>query len=140
VTDGLARCADCGAEVEPVHDRWGHRIVVDGQSGWELTCRRTVDGDRLVSVDWHYVEGEEHAALAERHRLIHARRMTIQFMHRPCMGMHVEVGGVGRFLVGGADRYKTSRRFPPDPGRSAGSRLHGHAFRAAWARSGPIGG
>lgn len=50
------RCADCGAHVSKTPTgRWGRRR---GVGTWEMTCRSEIEGDRLISADYHYVKGE----------------------------------------------------------------------------------
>lgn len=63
-----ARCADCGAHIEPVPGMergWGEPAThVQGPSirrGWDLCCRITYDPtntSRIVSADFHHVAGE----------------------------------------------------------------------------------
>ena len=53
------RCADCGVEVErSPQGRWAELREGFGLRVWRVTCRKVMDDDRLVSADYHYVEGE----------------------------------------------------------------------------------
>jgi hypothetical protein len=54
------RCADCGVEVERVvNGRWGHPEGANPAGGrWSMCCRVVAEGHRLVSADYHYVQGE----------------------------------------------------------------------------------
>ena len=50
------RCAGCGKPVsKSPTGRWGHRR---GGGVWEMTCRSVIEGDRLITADYHYVKGE----------------------------------------------------------------------------------
>jgi hypothetical protein len=50
-------CADCGRRVERRRNgHWAERIT---STSWSFTCRAVVEGDVLVSADYHYVEGEQ---------------------------------------------------------------------------------
>jgi hypothetical protein len=57
------RCADCGAKVErSPNGHWAERRQGFGLIVWSVSCRKvqeeTDDGYRLVSADYHYVQGE----------------------------------------------------------------------------------
>lgn len=55
----MKRCADCGSKVEGGHRRNGWWTTVgDGTAARLATCRVVLDGNRLVSADYHYVSGE----------------------------------------------------------------------------------
>jgi hypothetical protein len=57
------RCADCGVKVErSPNGHWAERKQGFGLIVWSVSCRKvqeeTDDGYRLVSADYHYVQGE----------------------------------------------------------------------------------
>ena len=51
-----ARCADCHAEVWQLRN--GHWATRNADNTGSFTCRMTIEGDRLVAADYHYVAGE----------------------------------------------------------------------------------
>jgi hypothetical protein len=53
-------CADCGRPVAWMkhYDTWAEPIECEGRVGWSATCRHKIEGDRLLSADYHYVDGE----------------------------------------------------------------------------------
>jgi hypothetical protein len=54
----VMRCADCGVEVEARIGGWATAGTVGSTRVWGMTCRDVIEGDRLVSADYHYVQGE----------------------------------------------------------------------------------
>lgn len=58
----MKRCADCGAKVEGGHRRngWWTTVSRIGEPlAQSAVCRVVMDGNRMLSADYHYVEGEE---------------------------------------------------------------------------------
>ena len=58
----MTNCADCGATVtkSKINGHWASRITLtDGHPAWDFCCRTETQDGKLISADYHYVEGEE---------------------------------------------------------------------------------
>lgn len=49
-------CADCGAKLVNKYGRWANKLA---EGEFSYTCRITLQGARLISADYHHLEGEE---------------------------------------------------------------------------------
>lgn len=67
------RCADCGVEVELRLGGWATAGADGPLRVWGMTCRDVIEGNRLVSADYHYVEGE-----TQRHWPVVTRVITTE--------------------------------------------------------------